>query len=343
MQSFNLPFEDLNSIFERLKEIWPKDRRILITGGTGYFGRWLIEAFLYIEERLNFGNTIILTTRKESSFLSLYAFENNPQVIIVRCDLNKDIQSLLKYDFSYILHAATSVDSFKAKSNLEQIAELKNNKYGAKNIIKLQKNKSFIKGLYVSSGAVYNSVDDSPIDELRPADSNLNIYSQTKSVCEGVFLNSPENKFVIARCFAFVGPEFNKSMAIMSMILKKINREKIDINMPDAKRSYMYMADLVVALYTLLFASTKHTIYNVGGETAITMKSLADMINLLDDHPVDIAIKPSTNIALAGKFYYPNITRIKSEFPAIFKSDLNNSLKKTYTYELNKVRNKIES
>ena len=45
-----LPAADLEFILQETMSMWEemRNRRIFITGGTGFFGRWLLESFLQI-------------------------------------------------------------------------------------------------------------------------------------------------------------------------------------------------------------------------------------------------------------------------------------------------------
>jgi dTDP-glucose 4,6-dehydratase len=47
---------DLNLIIDHTREIWTEIRssRIFITGGTGFFGKWLLESLLWANDNLGF-------------------------------------------------------------------------------------------------------------------------------------------------------------------------------------------------------------------------------------------------------------------------------------------------
>ena len=46
---------ELNYIFLQTKSLWEelRNRQIFITGGTGFFGSWILESFIFIIKKLN--------------------------------------------------------------------------------------------------------------------------------------------------------------------------------------------------------------------------------------------------------------------------------------------------
>ena len=63
--------EDLEHIYQNTQDIWEsfRGKSIFLTGGTGFFGKWLLESFLYVNEKLALNATITILTRNPEAFL----------------------------------------------------------------------------------------------------------------------------------------------------------------------------------------------------------------------------------------------------------------------------------
>ena len=77
--------EDLQHILTHTESLWDeiKQNRIFITGGTGFFGCWLLESFTYIVDQLNLSAKAVILTRNPDNFqqkcmrCQFYAFSLN--------------------------------------------------------------------------------------------------------------------------------------------------------------------------------------------------------------------------------------------------------------------------
>src|SRR3954452_3152900 len=61
---------DLDEVVETMGSVWEELRgaRIFITGGTGFFGCWLLETLLWANERLALEASAVVLTRNGDAF-----------------------------------------------------------------------------------------------------------------------------------------------------------------------------------------------------------------------------------------------------------------------------------
>ena len=65
MSTLNPLARDLDEVLASTSELFEalRGRRIFVTGATGFFGCWLLETFLWVNERLHLDATATILTR----------------------------------------------------------------------------------------------------------------------------------------------------------------------------------------------------------------------------------------------------------------------------------------
>jgi len=61
---------DLAHVFEKTQHVWPdlRKKRLFLTGGTGFFGSWLLESFAWLNTLLNTEAEIVVLSRNPGAF-----------------------------------------------------------------------------------------------------------------------------------------------------------------------------------------------------------------------------------------------------------------------------------
>lgn len=336
----SLPQEDLEHVRLLTAELWAeaRGRTFFITGGTGFFGAWLLESFCWINDALSLGMTAIVLTRDPSKFSNSF-----PQIC------SKEYISLLKGDIrdftfpslacDYIIHAAAEVSGDGgASAAIDTFSALVQ---GTQRVLDFARVSGVRKLLLTSSGAVYGRQpgDLSHIQEdCLQAPDTLNpsaAYGEGKRVSE--FLCTAHSydqsyEVKIARCFAFVGPRLplDKHFAIGNFIRDVIAGTPVVIGGDGTpRRSYLYASDLAVWLWTILFKGKNRRAYNVGSGEEVSIADLARLVrDTLAGHS-DITVMSSAVPGSLPSRYVPSVQRAKVELGLDVSVPLSVAIEKT--------------
>lgn len=332
---YSVILEDSNFIFNQLKNLTDLSKldnsNILITGGTGLFGKSILNFLIYIRKYYNFNITIL--TRNKYNFLFNYSNYNLDFINFINGDI-RDFNPDTEYD--YVIHAATPASDKLERENPNEMYSIILD--GTKNIINIAKKMNVKKLLFTSSGAVYGEQYESIKSFKENYSGNpTTYYGKGKKVSEQLFLDSNIN-VSIARCFAFVGPYLNLDIhfAIGNFIRDVIQNKNIIIK-GDGRplRSYLYTADLVIWLFTILLNSSNKSIYNVGSSNEISIYNLAKKVsNLVINYTGNIEVLTKANYSYPTPKYIPDNSKIIEELKVKENYTLDESIKRTIEWNL---------
>src|SRR5271168_4493036 len=121
-----LPQEDLEHVLRCTRPLWEeaRGRSLFMTGGTGFFGCWLLESFLFINQSLALDARITVLTRAPEAFLRKCPhLAGNPALKLVRGDVVDLSAAGERYDF--VIHAATEASAKQASERpLEMLSTI---------------------------------------------------------------------------------------------------------------------------------------------------------------------------------------------------------------------------
>ena len=113
-----------------------KNKKILLTGGTGFFGIWFLSLFHYLNKN-GYNIEVSVISRNPYNFLNTFPYFNKLKWLKFIKGNIKTVK-VFNIEIEYIIHAATDT-SPKAHS---KFLEMFNNIfYGSKNILKIAKKK----------------------------------------------------------------------------------------------------------------------------------------------------------------------------------------------------------
>ena len=335
---------DFLNIFNQTSHLWKdvKNKKIFLTGCTGFFGYWILRSFIKANKDLKLNSKIFVLTRKKNIKKSnIFKLCNDKAINFYIGDIRNFKYPKEKFDF--IIHGATTsaLETFKKQDPLEKCSIIVD---GTRHILNFAKKCKCKKFLYLSSGAVYGyqppnikkiSEDSDIASKTNNKDFDNSALGQSKRMAELlVTIYSQKNYFStsIARCFSFVGPliPLDIHYAIGNFLKNAALKKSIYIKSDgQAVRSYMYMTDLTAWIWKILFKGKNLEIYNVGSEEEIRIKDLAKLINKLTGNKKKILYRKKNEKKRKNR-YIPSNFKIKKELKVIQKVKLKDAILKTY-------------
>ena len=316
---------DLTHILEHTHDLWDEVRgqRIFITGGTGFFGCWLLESFCWANDHLDLHASALVLTRDPQKFAGKAPhLANHPAIQLYAGDVRSfDFPA---GEFSHVIHAATESDLQLSAKNplltLDTIVE------GTRRTLDFARHCGTPKFLLTSSGAVYGKqpanltcIPENYVGAPDPLDPR-STYGEGKRLAEhlcALYAQQYGLHVKVARCFAFVGPylPLDASFAVGNFIRNGLRGEPIHVKGDGSSyRSYLYAVDLAIWLWTILFKGRTCCSYNVGSEEAVTIAELAHLVAAQFEPRPLIKIEQNRIQGIADNRYVPSIERVHSEF-----------------------------
>lgn len=291
------------------------NKRIFLTGGTGFIGCNLLEILPAARTYLDIECELTVLTRDPEGF------RRKAPYLVQGLRLVKGDQtsfSLPGERYDLLIHAAVEYG--------QPLETLDRNLRGTQRILEFAGNSKVDRMLFTSSGAVYGPqpVDITHLTEEHGVNAPWLVasgaYAEAKRVSElpGCLCGERYGfTFVPVRGFAFVGPylPLHGKSAIGNFIGNAIEGSDIYIaGDGTTQRSYLYGPDLAIWLWTLLFKGKHGQPYNVGSSEAISFECLARRVRdlLAPEKQVHIAMQPDNGQSSAR--YVPSVRRAKDEF-----------------------------
>jgi UDP-glucose 4-epimerase len=261
--------------------------KVLITGGAGFIGSHLAEAYLnmgcevYIIDDFTTGSpdNIREIERNTGGTQRLFFHENTI--------MNRDLMMELVGICDVVFHMAAAVGvRFILDHPLESI---KTNIQGTETVLELC-NKFKKKVLIASSSEVYGKHLHAPLVETDniiygPSSKFRWSYATTKLMDEFSALAYHRTRgldVIIARLFNTVGPRQTGAygMVIPRFVKQALGNEPLTVY-GDGKqtRTFTYVADVVAALMGLMESNRAYgEVFNIGGQEEISIRALAEKI-----------------------------------------------------------------
>jgi len=323
-QNQNPLSEDLEHILAHTGTMWEelRGKRIFITGGTGFFGCWLLESFLWANTHLGLeAQAVVLSRNPEAFAQKVPHLARHPAISLHQGDVRTF--PFPSGEFSHIIHAATEASAkLNAEAPLLMLDTIVEGTRRALDFAVACKAKKF---LLTSSGAVYgrqpSEITHLPEDYVGapdPLDAGA-AYANGKRLAEhlcALYSKQHGLETKIARCFAFVGPHLplDTHFAIGNFIRDVLKGGTIHVNGDGSPyRSYLYAADLAIWLWTILFRAPSCRAFNVGSEENLTITQIARIVGAVIPSQCDISIAKNPIAGKPAERYIPSTQRARAE------------------------------
>lgn len=331
--------DDLAAIGSALAGDWSQlsGKRLFITGGTGFIGRWMLEALRAADLRFGIGVDITVLTRDPDAFAAKAPhLVGHPGFRFVAGDI-----LTLQPDggrYSHVIHAATEAS---ADVNLNRPTQMFDTVVdGTRRALDFAVAAGAKRFFFLSSGAVYGAqppevthVGENWLGGPDPRDPR-NTYAEAKRAAEllcAIYRKSHGMDTIVARIFALLGPLLSLDIhfAAGNFIRDAMAGRTVRVEgAGTAVRSYLYAADLTTWLWAMLLRAEPGATYNVGSEEAVSIAELAARTAaLLGEAGHDVLGKPDPGWN-PGR-YVPSTALIRRELGVAPTIGLDEAIRRT--------------
>lgn len=246
-------------------------KRVLVSGGTGFLGSFLLNIFRYRNEK--YGNQI------KAVCLTRHARESDGTVEY----FEQDVTAPLRYTggADYIVHLASN--THPAQYAAMPVETITANVFGCYNLLEYARKCGAQRFLLASSVEIYGNGNGTPMDETFAGAIDCNSaragYNEAKRVSEALcqsFRAQYGMDSVIARLARCFGADQKKdSKALAQFFERAVSGEDIVLKSAGRQRfSYCYVADAVSGLIKILLDGENGEAYNISEDDE--GKSLGD-------------------------------------------------------------------
>jgi CDP-glucose 4,6-dehydratase len=261
-----------------MKDVFWKNKKVAITGASGFIGSWLTERL--VENSANV--TILVKNNDPIGMDSIKHLTNNIDIIYgdVR---NKDSVKKLIEGMDVIFHLAAITQVIYGKNNPVETFEV--NAYGTLNLLEALResvNNPFL--VFSSTDKVYGEPKYLPIDEEHPL-TGKSPYDASKLAAERLIYAYHITygiKCSIARWSNTIGGKDSNYLRVAPDFIAAIMNGKSPVIRGNGKhiRDYMYVSDAVDGILSLAEKQklTNGEVFNFGTEKPTSVVELAKLI-----------------------------------------------------------------
>ncbi len=313
---------------------WDKidNSTILISGGTGFIGSFIINVFRFRNENCHANIKVVSLSRNGG--------QSDDTVTYLKADITESIH--FDGNVDYILHLASNTHPKQYAE--DPVGTILTNVIGCNNLLRLAVNKNIKRFLLASSVEIYGQGTETQMAENYCGYIDCNNarsgYNEAKRTCEALCrsyqLQYGTDSVIVRLARVFGADKKNDTKAMSQFMEKAVNGENIVLKSIGGQRySYIYVADAASAIIKVLFDGKSGEAYNVSDED--DGKTLREYAHLIADYAGKKVIYEIENNESVSKATYAllNTEKIKQLgwAPMFIIGD---ALKRTYLILKNK-------
>lgn len=343
MKNHTVVEEDIKNISENINKHAKQleGKTLLITGGAGFLGRYIVDTIDYLN---------INVLKKPCKIISIDNFITSDRDRKKRNNLTELKHNIIepiniKGKIDYIIHAAGIASPVYYRQYPLETVEVA--VMGAKNMLELAKKKKVKSFLYFSSSEIYGNPTSDAIPTKETYNGNVSsigprsCYDESKRLGETlcmIYYSLWKIPIRIVRPFNIYGPgmRHHDYRVIPSFILSSITRRPIPVHAKgNQTRTFCYISDAIEAVFLVLLSNKNGEVYNIGNsDNEITMNKLAKILKKVVEEKIVIKNVPYPKGYPEDEPQRrcPDLTKIQSELKYSPKVDLPDGLKRTYNW-----------
>ena len=295
--------------------------KILITGGAGFIGKYLVKYLLEKGE-----NVSILDNFSNSDKKSTILFEKNGVKIFEGDITNFDDVSKATKDQEIVIHLAAKISVLESIKNPAETFRINVN--GTKNLLAICKNNNIKKVIIASSAAVYGEGEKGIKLKEETKKKPISPYGESKMKMEEEIKKNNEMNCIILRFFNIYGiGQTSEYAGVITKFLEKIKKNQSLTITGDGTqiRDFVSISDVICSINDAI-GYNKSGIFNIASGNKITINELANLMIELSGKKLDI--KNMADKQGEIKYSQANILLAKQKLGYVSKINLKEGIKK---------------
>lgn len=264
-------------------------KTVLVTGANGFIPSYIVYTLLELNASKFKSNPIkilALVRNKKKAEEKFTQFMLNENFHLIVSDVSQSI--LLHEKIDIIIHAASQASP--KYYGTDPVGTLKANTIGTANMLELARNNGAEKFLYISSGEVYGVLDGNlniipesytgnvDITNVRSCYAESKRMGENMCVCWSYQYGFHVNMLRLSHTYG-PGVELDDGRVFGDFVKNILHNENIILNSDGkAKRSFVYITDMITGLFRVLFNGENGHAYNIASDRETEIVELAMML-----------------------------------------------------------------